>query len=99
MDLEQRYDTKEVQIETKEAKKTLEEIEVGAIQENLTTMRLKCKLECCKHDLNAIKMKIKRWERLKRILNIKSKKIKSDEDRIHKKMTLFLHHLRTEKVK
>ena len=99
MDLEQRYDTKEVQIETESAKKTLEDIEQASLRENLTTQRLRMKMESCKHDLNAIKLKIKRWERMMRVVKIESNEIKSSEDKIHKKMSLFLNDLRILKVR
>lgn len=85
--LENEYDTKEVEISTQKQKEKLEETEKLAIKEVYDSQCLRYKLQTFKQDLSSTKLKIRRWNAMLKRMKIKQNELKVEEYKLNQRFT------------
>ena len=87
LNLEEMYDTKKIEEKIKFANQQLNDLDMKVMIEHHQAECLNMKLECCKTDLRAFRMKIRRLEKLLRKKTFEESQLNSREERLRVQMT------------
>lgn len=92
--LENEYDTKEVEISTQKQKEKLEETETLAVREVYDSQCLMHKLQTFKQDLSSTKLKIRRWNAIFKRMKLKENELKVEEYKLNQRFTDAINMIR-----
>ena len=91
--LNQKYDTSEVEKTLKERTKEMKEVEARKVNEKGTTDSLQYMLNAYKQDILSLKMKVQRWKKLMKMLTLEENDLKVKEKKLNARVGKLLTNL------